>query len=275
MALTLDTAQDRSPEGLRQEALRSVPRPASGLELLGRLESSGYRNPPWLVRRSDGQVLQLTPALYAVLEAVDGHRDAAAISAEVADRRQLEIDPEDIAFLVADRLQPLGVLVLPDGSEPATQRANPLLGIRGRMRMVSAERTDRLARRFAPLFNPIVVLLVTVGFFATSWFVFVTEGLGGALRDLFHQPGALLAVIALTVISAAFHEVGHAAACRYGGAAPGVMGAGLYLIWPAFYTDVSESYRLSRAGRLRVDLGGLYFNAVFSLATFAVWAVTG
>ena len=43
------------------------------------------------------------------------------------------------------------------------------------------------------------------------------------------------------------------------------MGAGLYLIWPAFYTDVSDSYRLSRGGRLRVDLGGLYFNAVFSV----------
>ena len=54
------------------------------------------------------------------------------------------------------------------------------------------------------------------------------------------------------------------------------MGAGLYLIWPAFYTDVSDSYRLSRGGRLRVDLGGLYFNAVFSRRRpSAVWAVTG
>ena len=34
------------------------------------------------------------------------------------------------------------------------------------------------------------------------------------------------------------------------------MGAGLYLVWPAFYTDVTDSYRLGRAGRLRTDLGG-------------------
>ena len=39
------------------------------------------------------------------------------------------------------------------------------------------------------------------------------------------------------------------------------MGTGLYLVWPAFYTDVTDSYRLGRAGRLRTDLGGLYFNA--------------
>ena len=52
------------------------------------------------------------------------------------------------------------------------------------------------------------------------------------------------------------------------------MGTGLYLVWPAFYTDVTDSYRLGRGGRLRVDLGGLYFNAVVAVVMFGVWAVT-
>ena len=34
-------------------------------------------------------------------------------------------------------------------------------------------------------------------------------------------------------------------------------------VWiPAFYTNVTDAYRLNRAGRLRTDLGGIYFNAV-------------
>ena len=53
------------------------------------------------------------------------------------------------------------------------------------------------------------------------------------------------------------------------------MGAGLYLVWPAFYTDVTDSYRLGRGGRLRTDLGGLYFNALLSVAIFGVWWLTG
>src|SRR5688500_18660739 len=53
------------------------------------------------------------------------------------------------------------------------------------------------------------------------------------------------------------------------------MGAGLYLVWPAVYTDVTDSYRLGRGGRLRTDLGGLYFNMVFALATVGAWAATG
>ena len=85
----------------------------------------------------------------------------------------------------------------------------------------------------------------------------------------------MLLVFGLMIVSASFHEFGHAAACRYSGGRPGGMGCGLYLVWPAFYTDVTDAYRLDRPGRLRTDLGGLYFNAIFALATFGAWAVTG
>jgi putative peptide zinc metalloprotease protein len=32
------------------------------------------------------------------------------------------------------------------------------------------------------------------------------------------------------------------------------MGVGLYAFYPAFYTDVSDNYRLGRWARLRTDL---------------------
>src|SRR5438132_10826218 len=84
-----------------------------------------------------------------------------------------------------------------------------------------------------------------------------------------------LIVFGLVVLSAALHECGHATACRYGGAHPGVMGVGIYLVWPAFYTDVTDAYRLGKGGRLRTDLGGVYFNSIFSLATFGAYFLTG
>jgi putative peptide zinc metalloprotease protein len=46
------------------------------------------------------------------------------------------------------------------------------------------------------------------------------------------------------------------------------------MVWPAFFTNVTDSYRLSRAGRLRTDLGGLYFNAVFMLALAGIYVAT-
>ena len=53
------------------------------------------------------------------------------------------------------------------------------------------------------------------------------------------------------------------------------MGVGIYLVWPVFYTDVTDSYRLDRRGRLRTDLGGLYFNVVAIVAAGAVYLATG
>jgi putative peptide zinc metalloprotease protein len=84
----------------------------------------------------------------------------------------------------------------------------------------------------------------------------------------------LLVVLGLSVLSGAFHECGHATGCRYSGARPGVIGVGIYLVWPSFFTNVTDSYRLSRAGRLRTDLGGVYFNAVFVLALAGLYAAT-
>ena len=63
------------------------------------------------------------------------------------------------------------------------------------------------------------------------------------LRD----PAGMITVFGLFIASAAFHELGHAAGCRYGGARPGRIGAGIYLLWPSFFTNVTDSYRLSTA----------------------------
>ena len=60
------------------------------------------------------------------------------------------------------------------------------------------------------------------------------------------SPALFLLAFGLVVLSAAFHECGHATACTVGGAEPGRMGAGIYVAWPAFYTDVTDAYRLDR-----------------------------
>ena len=125
------------------------------------------------------------------------------------------------------------------------------------------------------LFRPVVAAVVLVGFVAVVAWVFFERGLGASAYDAFERPHLLLLVFVVSVLSGGFHEFGHAAAARYSGAEPGVMGAGLYLVWPAFYTDVTDSYRLGRAGRIRTDLGGLYFNAIVVVLTFVWWWATG
>jgi putative peptide zinc metalloprotease protein len=250
-------------------------RRADGVELIGEMAGSGYRVPPFLVRRGDGQTLQLSPLLFATLEAIDGRRDGVEVAEEVSRRTGRTVSPDNVTHLVHKQLRPLGLLLRADGSQPEVRRSNPLLGLRFRYAVTDPVRTRRLTAPFAVLFRPFIVAPVVTGFLALCWWVLFEKGLASATYEAFEHPGLLLLVFVVTVLSGGFHEFGHAAAARYGGATPGVMGAGLYLVWPAFYTDVTDSYRLGRAGRLRTDLGGLYFNAIVAVAVTAWWWATG
>jgi putative peptide zinc metalloprotease protein len=115
---------------------------------------------------------------------------------------------------------------------------------------------------------------VVAGAAALDYWILSVRGLVAALQQLLNDPVDLLLVAALSVASALFHECGHAAGCRRGGARPGRIGVGIYLVWPAFFTNVTDSYRLSRAGRLRTDLGGVYFNLIFMLGLAGVYAMS-
>ncbi len=252
-----------------------VPELATGVDLIGEYQASGYKEAPCLVRRADGQTIQLTPLLYALVEVIDGRRNTTELAEALAARIDRAVSDDNVRYLLADKLRPAGLVKDEQGRDPDVKKANPLLALRFRLKLADEHRTNRLTAPFAILFRPWVVAPVVAAFIAVvGWTVFV-KGLGGGARQLLYSPPLMLLSFALMIASASFHEFGHAAACRYSGGKPGGMGCGIYLVWPAFYTDVTDAYRLDRKGRLRTDLGGLYFNAIFAVATFGVWAVTG
>ena len=250
-----------------------VPRLAEGVELLGEYQGSGYSQPPSLVRRADGQVIQMSALLYGVACRVDGSRDAAAIAGLASADLGRSLTAEQVRYLITAKLLPLGI-VAAEGAPAAAPKANPLLALRARGTLLPERAVNAAGTLLTPLFRWPVVVAVVVSITAVDWWLFAVHGLGGGAQQVLRDPVDLLVVLGLSVVSAMFHECGHAAGCRYGGARPGKIGIGIYLVWPAFFTNVTDSYRLSRAGRLRTDLGGLYFNAVFMLALAGLYVAT-
>jgi putative peptide zinc metalloprotease protein len=120
-----------------------------------------------------------------------------------------------------------------------------------------------------------VIVVVLAGLLALDFWLFFVHGLTQSISETLYQPGLLLAGFAMTFLSGLLHEFGHATACRYSGAKPGVIGMGIYLVYPVFYNDVTDSYRLGRVGRLRTDLGGVYLNVIISLAMAGAYFLTG
>ena len=255
----------------RTEVLRR----ADGIELIGEFEDSGFKSPPKLARRADGQVVQLSGLLYEVAHAADGQRDAAAIAEVVTQRSGRSVTPDNVMYLANRKLRPLGVLALPDGSTPELKKREPVMALRHRRPLLPEGVVNFGARLFTWLHAPIVRLIVFIALAGFDVWLFGFHGIAGGLRSAIYNPTLMLAVLASVVVATAFHEFGHASALRYSGGRPGVMGVGLYLVWPAFYCDVTDAYRLNRRGRLRTDLGGVYFNSIFALGAGVAYFATG
>jgi putative peptide zinc metalloprotease protein len=256
-------------------AAEPPPRLAEGIELVGEYQDSGFKEPPYIVRRADGQVIQLPQLLYALAEQVDGRRSYDEIGEALSHAIGRGVTGDMVKMLADEQLRPLGVLAAPDGSSPPLQKADPLLGLKFRTAVIPAGVTRALTTIFKPLFLPPVVLAVVAGLLVLDGWLLFDHGIAPGLRTVIYNPALLLGLLGCVALATAFHEIGHATACRYGGAKPGVMGVGIYVVWPAFYTDVTDAYRLGRGGRLRTDLGGVYFNAVFALVTAGVYFATG
>ena len=251
------------------------PRVAEGVELIGEYEGSGFKEAPYIARRADGQTIQLTFLLHVVAEAADGERSYEEMAEFVAERLDRGVSADNVRFLVERKLRPLGVLAAADGSSPKLEKPDQLLALKFRTALVPERVTHALTTVFRPLFLPPVMLVVVAAFLAAAGWLFFVHGVGQGLRGLIYDPALLLVLFGGIALGTAFHEVGHATALRYGGGRPGVMGAGIYVVWPAFYTDVTDAYRLGKGARLRTDLGGIYFNAIVAIIAVGINLATG
>src|ERR1700683_3986537 len=128
-----------------------VPRLADGVELLGEYRDSGYSRPPSLVRRPDGQVIQMSPLLYQVTSRIDGSRDVAAIADLVSADLGRTLTADQVRHLITATLQP--------------QRA-----------------ANAVALLLRPLFRWPVVVAVTISFAGVDCWLFASHALGAGLQ---------------------------------------------------------------------------------------------
>ena len=249
-------------------------RVAPGVTDLGAAHGSGLQGRTYLVRRGDGQIIQLSELLYLVLCHLHPESSAAAIADRISVAFGRRLSPDGLQHLVTARLVPLGLITRPGDDSPAAPRANPLLTLTFRGTLIPAGVVRRLSRGLAWSFLPPLVAVVVAAFVAMDIAMVRHGDLLSALQQLVATPVMLLVILGVLNAAAVVHELGHASACRYGGGVPGRIGVGVYIVYPAYFTEVTDSYRLGRSGRLRVDLGGLYFNAWTVLALGTAYLVT-
>lgn len=255
-----------------------------GLELLGKTKDSGYKNAVYLLRTPNNQYIEVTELLYQTIEALQTASSEHDVATNISKQQQKEVDVQAVRFLIEKRIAPLGILKesntifqSPKLQKPA-QFVTPrdrLLSLRYRMTLLPQRMVQKITPFFHPFFAPIIVVAVLFDFLLLNIWLFGFHGVHGALQLTLYQPFLFVLLFSLILLGMLFHEIGHATATSYGGAKPGRIGAGMYLVWPAFFTDITDVYRFGRKEKLRSDVGGIYFNCVFALLIAGVYFVTG
>ena len=113
-----------------------APRLAAGTELIGEYQGSGFQEPRYLLRRPDGQVIQLPHLLYLLVACLDGQRDLSQVATVLSAEFGKEVQPRQVSYLIDDRLRPAGIVTVDKrGAEAgvpakAPVKSDPLLALK-------------------------------------------------------------------------------------------------------------------------------------------------
>jgi putative peptide zinc metalloprotease protein len=253
-----------------ESSLLDRPALAGNVQLVGELQVAAFQQPQWLVQR-DGHFLQVSELLYRVAEQVNGERTLEEIADAVTESSDWLLTADTVRQIIGTKLVPLGVIAATDAPAHSSVQYPLALGMNLRARAIGAGAIEPIAGVLQVLYSPFLLLpiVLTIGL-AHEW-LYLVHGVYRGFAALLSTPVAALAVVAILVAGNVFHEFGHASALRHGGGRARGMGVGLYLIYPAFYTDTTDSYRLGRWARVRTDLGGFYFHLIFATAVIGIY----
>jgi len=84
------------------------------------------------------------------------------------------------------------------------------------------------------------------------------------IRAMHFSDANFWVMVPILVVSFVFHELGHSTAALVGGVKPGRIGFGIYWIYPVLFSDVTSTWSLEPKKRVLVDVGGIYFQSVFT-----------
>ena len=253
---------------------------APNVELVGEMQGTGFVDRQWLVQR-DGQFIQLTELLYRVAEQANGERTLEEIGAGVTEATEWNVTVDNVRQIIEAKLIPMRLIATREDADPSRQsqvrepQIPSSLGLNMRTTVIGPHIIDPIAKLLQVLHAPLILVPMLLVIGAAHWWLYRIHGVAGSIVQLIYTPVLLLAVLGIMIVAGVFHEFGHASALRYGGGKVRGMGVGIYLVYPAFYTDVTDSYRLGRWARVRTDLGGFYFYLVFALAIIALYLITG
>ena len=112
----------------------------------------------------------------------------------------------------------------------------------------------------APIFYTILSITCLTNLF--FYFFYVKPE---ATADKLQLPIIAISIILIVLV----HEIGHSIASFYYKITPKEIGFGLYFIFPALYTDLTETWKLKKESRIVINIAGIYFQLIINFFLIA------
>lgn len=268
-----DSAADG--EAPLSEDSSEVPSLAEGIQLLPFDSSSLEKR--YLLVRPDGRRWHVSEYLAAIVRSIDGTRPTHEIAELVAAEIGRPVQASDIERALSGFLTANSILrhsSADGGNVSANPVTKPKASTTFRVRLIWGRPLRLITGCLTWLFSgPLAwpVAAVVVGF-QIIWSLVHMRWISIAL----HMSWApdLVGILLMLFASMLLHEFGHASACRAFGAKEGEIGFAVYLVFPVFYCDVTDAWKLTRRQRTALDLAGLYLQGIFASALLVIFSVT-
>ena len=213
----------------------------------------------------NGAYLSISPSAYNLLKARREGVSFAELAVRIGAQAGRTVEPGEVEAAYKSLLGRIRTL------RQAAQRTPS--GFLFRLRLLPKTWVERAGALLAPAFLSLpAALLLAAVLTSVVWAVDVYKlhrffAIGPAAGDFWWAYG-------LFALSVLFHELGHASACVHHGARPSEIGFTIYLVFPAFYSDVTDAWQLRRGQRVVIDLAGIYFQAILGSAYLAAYRLT-
>jgi putative peptide zinc metalloprotease protein len=224
-----------------------------------------------------GKNYQLTGLTRAVLSCFDAQPLTLEQIREKLHEQGIDSPPDRLEQAL-ERLVRLSILSSPNSTPPVRHRPWTIAVLHRymtlKLNLLPASRIAPLTGRLSVLFSPrfmqwaLPLALLLQILFCLAYFASLIPAIPklDAVEFAWLVTGNYAALL--------LHELGHASACVANGIRHGPIGFCIYLIYPAFYADVSKAWMLPRSRRAVVDAGGIFMSLLCATACSAIFLAT-
>lgn len=192
---------------------------------------------------------------------------------------------EDVEKIIIKKIMPLGVLKSSKEEDNIQQEMSyDADSIKTQKTLLNESKTHFLASIFKHFYQKwAIIFFILIGLFAHVFYL-SSHSILEEKSKVWAEASALeyLLIYFLIILIFIFHEVGHASAALHYNIRTPRIGYGFYLVYPVFFTQISEAWKLEPKKRMVINFGGIYFQWIagsifilldyFNVASTHLWS---